>query len=62
MSIPLLVCGAAIGGYILAARAHAPLEQITRTARRISAEDLQARLNLPATNDEVGRLTATATT
>jgi hypothetical protein len=29
------------------------------TARRISAEELSARLNLPATDDEVGRLAAT---
>lgn len=59
VSIPLLVCGAAGGGYLLAARALAPIDQITRTARRISAEDLHARLDLPATNDEVGRLAAT---
>jgi signal transduction histidine kinase len=32
---------------------------MTRTAQRISAEDLSARLNLPSTNDEVGRLAAT---
>jgi heavy metal sensor kinase len=59
ISIPVLVCGAAIGGYLLAARALTPIDTITRTARRISAEDLHARLNLPATNDEVGRLAAT---
>lgn len=59
VSIPLLVGGAAGGGYLLAARALAPIDQITRTARRISAEDLHARLDLPATNDEVGRLAAT---
>jgi len=56
---PLLVLSAAFGGYLLAARALAPIDHITRTARRISAEDLSARLNLPATGDEVGRLTAT---
>ena len=59
ISIPVLVCGAAAGGYVLAARALRPIDTITRTARRISAEDLHARLNLPSTDDEVGRLAAT---
>jgi signal transduction histidine kinase len=48
-----------LGGYFLASRALAPIDQMTRTAQRISAEDLSARLNLPSTNDEVGRLAAT---
>lgn len=56
---PLLALAAAFGGYLLVRRALAPIDQITRTARRISAEDLSRRLNLPATNDEVGRLAAT---
>ena len=56
---PLLVLTAALGGYLLAARALAPIDQITGTARRISAESLSARLDLPGTNDEVGRLAAT---
>lgn len=56
---PLLALAAALGGYLLVARALAPIDQITRTARRISAEDLSGRLNLPATHDEVGRLAAT---
>ncbi|MEO7909256.1 MAG: ATP-binding protein [Roseiflexaceae bacterium] len=59
ISIPLLVCSAAAGGYVLAARALRPIDTITRTARRISAQDLHARLNLPPTDDEVGRLAAT---
>jgi heavy metal sensor kinase len=56
---PLLVLAAATGGYLLAGHTLAPIDHITRTARRISAEDLSARINLPATNDEVGRLAAT---
>lgn len=59
VSIPILVTVAGIGGYFLAARALAPIDQITATARRISAEDLSARLNIPVTDDEVGRLTQT---
>jgi heavy metal sensor kinase len=56
---PLLVVIAGAGGYFLATRALAPIDKITRTARQISAEDLSARLNLPNTDDEAGRLAAT---
>ena len=59
ISIPVLVLITGFSGYWLAARALAPVDRITRTARRISAEDLSARLNLPATDDEVGRLAGT---
>lgn len=59
VGVPLLVVAAGTGGYFLAAHALAPIDRITRTARRISAEDLSARLNLPATDDEVGRLAET---
>ena len=55
----LLIVVAGLGGYWLAGRALAPIDHITQTARRISAEDLSARLNLPAVDDEVGRLAAT---
>jgi heavy metal sensor kinase len=56
---PTLVIVAGSSGYFLAARALAPIDNITRTARHISAKDLSARLNLPETDDEVGRLAAT---
>jgi heavy metal sensor kinase len=59
IGVPLLAVVAGLGGYWLAARALAPIDRITVTARRISAKDLSARLNLPATDDEVGRLAAT---
>lgn len=59
VSVPLLVVGAGVSGYFLAARALAPIDQISRTAQRISIEDLSARLNLPASDDEVGRLAKT---
>ncbi len=54
-----LIALAAGGGYWLAARALAPIDRITQTARKISVRDLAARLNLPATDDEVGHLAAT---
>ncbi len=57
--VPLLTLAAGLGGYVLAARALAPIDHITQTAGRISGEDLSARLNLPATPDEVGRLATT---
>lgn len=56
---PVLVLAAGVGGYLLAGRALAPIDSITQTANRISAQDLSGRLNLPASNDEVGRLAAT---
>ena len=59
VGVPLLVVVAAAGGYVLAAQALAPIDAMTRTAQRISAEDLHARLGLPPSNDEVGRLAAT---
>ena len=61
ISGPLLVAVAALGGLFLAGRALTPIDTITRTARHLAedSEDLSARLNLPPTDDEVGRLAAT---
>lgn len=59
LAAPLLVGFAGIGGYFLAARALNPIDQMTLTAQQISAEDLSARIDLPGTDDEVGRLAAT---
>jgi heavy metal sensor kinase len=59
ISMPILLAVAGGSGYYLASRALAPIDQITSTARRISAEDLSARLNMPVIDDEVGRLAQT---
>ena len=59
LGVPLIVIVGGIGGYFLAARALAPIDKITRTARQISANDLSTRLNMSGTEDEVGRLAAT---
>ena len=59
VSVPLLVVVAGFSGYFLAGRALAPIDSITNAARRISADDLSKRLDLPATDDEVGRLAQT---
>ena len=56
---PLLVIAAALGSYFLTSRVLSPIDQITRTAQRISAEDLSTRLDLPDTHDEVSRLANT---
>ena len=59
VGVPLVVVLAGVGGYFLANRAVAPIDHMTRAVQRISIEDLSARLNLPPTDDEVGRLAAT---
>jgi heavy metal sensor kinase len=59
LGIPLLTLLAALGGYVLAGRALKPMDEITNTSRRISAQDLAARINLPDHGDELGRLAST---
>jgi heavy metal sensor kinase len=59
VSVPAFVILAGIGGYFLVARTLTPIDRITSTARQISAKDLSLRLNLPSTEDEVGRLAQT---
>jgi len=59
VAVPLTLVLAALGGSFLASRALDPIDRITRTAQRISAEDLTQRLHLPPSPDEVGRLAGT---
>lgn len=47
-----------VGGYFLAGRALAPVDQITRAATRIGADDLSQRLAVQFVDDELGRLAA----
>jgi signal transduction histidine kinase len=47
------------GGYFLASRALRPIDEITRTAGKISASDLSRRIGFTGPRDEVGRLAAT---
>jgi heavy metal sensor kinase len=56
---PLTLLLASGGGLFLADRALAPIDRITRTAQRISAENLSGRIGLHGQNDEVGRLAQT---
>ena len=59
VSIPLLLLSATVGGYWLSRRALAPVDQITRTARTISVQNLSNRLNVAPTGDELQRLSET---
>lgn len=59
VTAPVVLLLAIGGGMFLAGRALDPIDQITRTAEAISAEDLSKRLGLPPTRDEVGRLVST---
>ena len=59
VAVPLMLVLAAFGGGFLASRALNPIDRITRTAQRISADDLTQRLHLPPSPDEVGRLAGT---
>jgi heavy metal sensor kinase len=59
IAIPLLLGCAAAGGYWISTRALAPVDQITQTARSISAQNLSSRLVVPDTGDELQRLSET---
>jgi heavy metal sensor kinase len=59
VSIPILLLGAAAGGYWISRRALAPVDQITQTARNISVQNLSSRLVVPQTRDELQRLSET---
>ena len=56
---PFTLLFSAIGGYLLAGRALAPVSTVTDLAERIDPRDLGARLNLDLPNDELGRLART---
>jgi len=55
-AIPCAVGLAIIGGYLLAGRVLAPVGAMADTARRITAESLDARLPVSNSTDEFGRL------
>lgn len=59
IAYPVALVVAALGGVFMAGRALSPIDNITRTARRISGEDLGQRLDMQLPDDEVGRLART---
>jgi heavy metal sensor kinase len=56
---PITVLLSSGGGLFLANRALAPIDAITRTAQRISAQNLSGRISSTGPDDEVGRLART---
>ena len=59
LTVPaFILCGAG-GGYLLSRRALMPVDRITERARTIGLQNLSERLPVPATRDEIQRLTQT---
>jgi two-component system OmpR family sensor kinase len=56
---PIALLISVIGGWFLAHTSLKPVDTITRTARKISAQNLNQRLPSAGIDDELGRLTAT---
>lgn len=59
VSIPLGILILSGGGWFLAGQALKPVDLITRSANRITAENLSQRLEVLNPNDEIGRLAET---
>jgi len=59
LATPLLLLVASAGGYWLSTRALAPVDDIAHAAQRISIENLQDRLSVPSTGDQLQRLSET---
>jgi heavy metal sensor kinase len=55
--LPIVVAVASIGGWWLSGRALKPVQDLTAAAHTISVENLSGRLPMPATDDELARLT-----
>lgn len=56
---PAVLLIAALGGYLISRRALAPVDEITQAARSIGIQNLSRRLRVPATGDELQRLSET---
>jgi len=56
---PAVLLMAALGGYWISRRALAPVDAITAAARSIGIQNLSQRLSVPATGDELQRLSET---
>jgi signal transduction histidine kinase len=59
LTTPLLLILASVGGYWLSSRALAPVDGISQAAQRISIENLDERLSVPETGDQLQRLSNT---
>jgi heavy metal sensor kinase len=58
-AVPFFLVIAALGGYWLSHRALAPVDEITQAVRTIGAQDLEKRVTVPKTGDEIERLADT---
>ena len=58
-SAPVVLLIASLGGYWMSRRALAPVDEMTQAARSISIQNLSQRLTVPATGDELQRLSET---
>ena len=58
-STPAVLLLASLGGYWISRRALAPVDEITRAARVIGIQSLSQRLVVPASGDEIQRLSET---
>ena len=58
-AIAVLIILSALGGYILADRGLRPITQISERLKRIGSENLNERVPVPATNDELAELATT---
>jgi len=56
---PAVLLIAALSGYWISRRALAPVDEITRAAQTIGIQNLSGRLSVPATGDELARLSET---
>ncbi len=59
VSMPIALAVSLAGGWFMAGRALRPVDAITLAAQRIAGGDLTQRLTVPASADEIGRLTKT---
>lgn len=56
---PLALLATLVGGWFLAHQSLRQVDEITRTAREISLQNLNQRLPVPSVDDELGRLSST---
>jgi len=59
IAIPLALALASVGGWLWVTQALRPVDEITTMARKISAENLNERLEIKYSKDEIGRLAET---
>jgi heavy metal sensor kinase len=57
--VPIILVLASLGGYFLARKSLSPIALMDKQTRRITAENLAARLDVPNPHDELGQLAAT---